>query len=101
MFKIKESGWADIDTVAGDMIQRAKGVKERGRPEKAERAFHLSGISKRESEREGGWVFDHARRGSRSTTRVAFTWRPLVPKYLSVSKDQCREPTIQLARPST
>ena len=56
--KMKESGWADIDTVAGDMIQRANGVKERGRPVKAERAFHLSGISKREREREleRAWV---------------------------------------------
>ena len=54
--KMKESGWTDIDTVAGDMIQRAKGVKERGRPEKAERAFHLSGISKRERARESGWL---------------------------------------------
>jgi hypothetical protein len=59
---MKESGWADIDTVAGDTIQRTKGVKERDRPEKAKRAFHLSDISKREREREKvvGYLIMHS-----------------------------------------
>jgi hypothetical protein len=41
------------------------------------------------------------RRGRSSTIRVCLILRPFVPKYLVDSKDQCRDPTIQSARPWT